>query len=92
MSHDHSEIILIWWFASQETFLLIIIFLISVRVKQHLFEIDFFNNNNVNVFAVTFDQFKFLILNLNKKNTNPKLLNISAYNKILNVFILFIYV
>ncbi len=43
-------------------------FLISVRVKQHLFEIDFFNNNNVNVFAVTFDQFKFLILNLNKKN------------------------
>ncbi len=53
VSHDASEIILIYWFATQETFLIIINVenssaFFTIKVQQILIE---------NVFTVTFDQF-----------------------------------
>ncbi len=49
-----SEIILICWFAAQQTFLIIIN--VQNSCEQHLFEIEIFCNI-INVFTVTFDQF-----------------------------------
>ncbi len=88
VSHDPSEIILIYWFGPQETFLIIInaenclyclIFLWkqTESPKQHLFTIEIFCNL-INVFTVTFDQFNASLLNkgynlTTKKNlTDPK--------------------
>ncbi len=70
MSRDPSEIILICWFAAQETFLIIIMlktvdifvayilfFKILSRIKkQRLFELETFCNI-INVFTVTFNQY-----------------------------------
>ncbi len=64
MSHDPSEIILIYWFAAQETF--IIINVENSCEGKHFFEIEIFSKT-VNVFTVTFDQL------------NPSLLDKSFY-------------
>ncbi len=54
VSHDPSEIILICWFAAQETFLIII------NVENSCAASYF---SLINVFAVTFDQFNASLLN-----------------------------
>ncbi len=68
-SHDPSEIILIFWFAAQKTFIIIIMMLktaeqncfrflwwIESSEEQRLSEIEIFCNI-INVFIITFDQF-----------------------------------
>ncbi len=66
MSHDPSEIILIWWFGAQETFLIMISYLNL-----------FFLNKIINIFTLTFEQFNTLLLNKNidllKKKKNLSL-------------------
>ncbi len=75
MSCDSSEIILIRWFAAQETFPIIIsvensfaayyykiLWWKDISKEQHLFEIEIFCKI-INVFNVTFDQFNVFFLN-----------------------------
>ncbi len=58
MLQDLSEIILIWWFCAQETFLIIInvenCIIILFRILQWT---EMSDNNIINVFTVTFNQF-----------------------------------
>ncbi len=62
VSHDPSEIILIYWFAAQDTFLIIIFVKKNNNKKQHLFKIEIFCNI-IDVFTVNFDQCNASLLN-----------------------------
>ncbi len=81
MSHDNSEIILICWFAAQETFLSMLKSVVLLHIfvettiyffqafllnRKHLFERETFYNI-INTFTVTFDQINASLLNKSKK-------------------------
>ncbi len=67
MSHDPSEIILIFWFAAQKHLLLFLCWKQLTRIfSGFLKEIEIFYNI-LNVFIITFDHFNTSLLN---KNTN----------------------
>ncbi len=71
-SLDPSEIILIFWFAAQKTFIIMLktaeynffrfLWWIESSEEQHLSEIEIFCNI-INVFIITFDQFTASLLN-----------------------------
>ncbi len=60
VSHDPSEIILIWWFAAQETFPIIIILLLFLKQLCCLIYVIFCDI--INVFTFTFDQLNAFLL------------------------------
>ncbi len=80
--HDPSEIILILWFAAQKTFIIIIMLKTAEynffrflwckesSEEQHLSEIGIFCNI-INVFIITFDQFKASLINKSINFYNP---------------------
>ncbi len=94
-SHDPSEIILIFWFAAQIFIIIMLktavelfkfLWWIEHSEEQHLSEIEIICNI-INVFIITFDQFKASLLNKsinlynnNNNYTDYKLLNGIVYN------------
>ncbi len=76
VSHDPSEINLIFWYGAQETFLIIvknsrIYFQESVNKKLKRSAFRFCFHDTIKVLAVTFDQFNASLLN-NSINKNKK--------------------
>ncbi len=60
VSHDPSEIILICWFAAQETLLSMLKKTNWDSLNRNLYEVEMYS---MNVFTVTFDQFNASLLN-----------------------------